>query len=371
MTIEEYLYVINKKIMEKYGLFFSYNEKRISVSKPIDFVVTWVDGNDPVWKAEKEAYGENNNRQEIKDNGDERYRDWENFKYWFRAVEKYAPWVNRIYLVTYGHVPTWLNINADKLVIVSHDEFIPSKYLPTFSANPIELNLHRIPGLSELFVYFNDDMFLASPVSPEDFFNGINPKYCGVAYPLKNDKTNDSFQHQLFSTIGLANSMFCGEISEKIKKNARKWFSNRYGTLMKYNSLAYDQNYIQGMYFSHLPCPYRKSTFDKVWNIVQDELDETCKNAFRSPYDIIRHIFSISDIIEGNYSPVSLHYFGKVFASLNNQISDIDKVLSKRECKTICLNDSCNITKDEFTKTKDLINEIFENVFPRKSIYEL
>ena len=81
-------------------------------------------------------------------------------RWWFRAVEKFAPWVNKIHFVTYGHLPKWLNIDNPKLNIAKHSDFIPQKYLPTFSSFPIEVNLHRIKGLAERFVYFNDDMFL-------------------------------------------------------------------------------------------------------------------------------------------------------------------------------------------------------------------
>ena len=103
-----------------------------------------------------------------------RYREWDTLRYWFRAVEKYAPWVNQVYFVTCGHVPKWLNMDAPKLHFVRHQDYIPEQYLPTFSSHPIELNLHRIEGLSEHFVYFNDDFYLTAPVQETDFFvNGL------------------------------------------------------------------------------------------------------------------------------------------------------------------------------------------------------
>ena len=137
----------------------------------IDFVIIWVDGGDPEWQAEKSKYQsdtENTDTRSI------RYRDWDNLQYWFRAVEKYAPWVNKIHFVTWGHLPSWLDTTNPKLNIVNHKDYIPPEYLPTFSSHTIELNLHRIEGLAEQFVYFNDDMFLNKPVRPDDFFkNGL------------------------------------------------------------------------------------------------------------------------------------------------------------------------------------------------------
>ena len=115
-------------------------------TQDIDFVITWVDGNDLEWKREKVARLGHTD-MDISVNADdrkERYRDWDNLRYWFRGVEKYAPWVHKIYFVTCGQKPDWLNENHDKLVLVNHEDYIPHEYLPTFSANPIELNFHRI-----------------------------------------------------------------------------------------------------------------------------------------------------------------------------------------------------------------------------------
>ena len=80
----------------------------------IDFVIAWVDGNDEKWLLEKSKYSlvKENDQSKI------RYRDWENLKYLFRGIEKYAPWVNNVFFITYGHLPSWLNVNNDKLKIL-------------------------------------------------------------------------------------------------------------------------------------------------------------------------------------------------------------------------------------------------------------
>ena len=96
----------------------------------IDFVLMWVDGNDPEWQKEKSLY-------ESDTNGDKRnirFRDWDNLQYWFRGVEKYAPWVNKIHFVTWGHLPSWLNTEHPKLNVVKHSDFIPKEFLPTFNS---------------------------------------------------------------------------------------------------------------------------------------------------------------------------------------------------------------------------------------------
>ena len=100
----------------------------------IDFVIPWVDGNDPAWQEERRKYKPDTGA----DASAARYRDMGILKYWFRAVEAYAPWVNRIHFITWGHLPEWMNTDHPKLHIVNHKDYIPAEYLPTFNANPIE-----------------------------------------------------------------------------------------------------------------------------------------------------------------------------------------------------------------------------------------
>ena len=133
----------------------------------IDFVIPWVDGNDPEWKKEKALY-----QTELIDdsNSVNRFRDWGLLPYWFRSVEKFTPWVNKIYFITWGHLPQFLNSEHPKLRIVDHRDFIPEEYLPTFSSHAIEVNIHRIRELEECFVYFNDDTFILRPLPETSFF---------------------------------------------------------------------------------------------------------------------------------------------------------------------------------------------------------
>lgn len=186
----------------------------MSENYPIDFVVTWVDGNDPVWQAEKAKYSPSKNA----DNRNVRFRDWDNMQYWFRAVEKFAPWVNKIHFVTYGHLPKWLNINNPKLNIVKHSDFIPKEYLPTFSSHSIELNLHRIESLAERFVYFNDDMFLIRPVKRELFFAGKNclPTDFAIASTLSVADKRDTVQYVKFNNIVVLNTHLIKRTNEKV-----------------------------------------------------------------------------------------------------------------------------------------------------------
>lgn len=144
----------------------------------MDFVIAWVDGNDPAWQKEKRKTEHVPEVTAEADDRNERYRDWDNLQYWFRGVEQFAPWVRKIHFVTWGHFPKWLNTEHPKLHIVKHEDFIPSEFLPTFNSHTIEWNFHRILGLSERFVYFNDDMFLLNQIHPENFSSGKSPWIC-------------------------------------------------------------------------------------------------------------------------------------------------------------------------------------------------
>ena len=85
-----------------------------------DFVLRWVEGADSAWIQQRNEYlGIKNDQTQ-----DSRFRDWENLQYWFRGVEKFAPWVNHIYFVTWGHIPSWLNTDHPLLFVVFFVVFI-------------------------------------------------------------------------------------------------------------------------------------------------------------------------------------------------------------------------------------------------------
>lgn len=100
-----------------------------------------------------------------------RFEDNNELKYSLRSVEKYAPWIRNVYIVTNGQVPNWLNTSHPRIKLVNHSDIFEDKsHLPTFSSNAIESNLHRIKGLSEKFLYFNDDVLLGREIYLDDFY---------------------------------------------------------------------------------------------------------------------------------------------------------------------------------------------------------
>lgn len=129
----------------------------------MDVVITYVNGLDPVWQQE---YSRATNRPALA----KRYRDWGLLPYLLRGIERYMPFVGRVFLVVSGEsqVPAWAD--TGNLHIVYHRDIIPERFLPTFNSTTIELFLHRIAGLGEEFVYFNDDLFPLAPLERADFF---------------------------------------------------------------------------------------------------------------------------------------------------------------------------------------------------------
>ena len=104
-----------------------------------------------------------------------RYNEYNQLKYSLRSLEKYAPWVRNVYIVTNGQVPKWLNRNNSKIRLITHEEIFPNmSHLPTFSSPAIESHLHRIKNLSKMFLYLNDDFLLTAPISIRDFFTFKN-----------------------------------------------------------------------------------------------------------------------------------------------------------------------------------------------------
>ena len=365
-------YKLYKKKLVYKGRKGSQKVEQLPMNAPIDFVVTWVDGSDPEWLAENEKYRKECGIKIEQDaNGQCRYRDWEIFRYWFRAVEKYAPWVNHVYLVTCGQMPEWINLNSPKLKLIAHKDFIPVKYLPTFSCNPIELNLHRIPGLSEHFVYFNDDEFLNQPLSPEDFFKGGQPNLSAITQPLMKWGANDTFSHMRFSTITAINSMFGSKISSQMESCPEKWFAQVYGNqYIQCNLCAFDQNYLPGILHTHLGIPCRKSMMEKVWNAIPEQLNKTCLNKFRTPTDIIHQIFSIYAMLECEFNPVGREHHGRVFSGVLSEKDDIVNAIVNESYRMICINDSERVTDEDYLQMKTFIREAFEKAFPQKSVYE-
>lgn len=326
----------------------------------IDFVILWVDGSDKDWLKEKNKYS----KKKIDITNDlVRYRDYEVLKYWFRGVEKYTPWVNKIHFVTWGHIPKWLNTDNPKINIVNHKDFIPQKYLPTFSSHTIELNIHRIKDLEEKFVYFNDDIFILKPLDESYFFKSGLPTDMWNEDILIIDKTTDlNFAHILVNDCKFVNTHF--NKRKVIKENFFKYMNLKYGKNLVKNLLLFNWKNFSPCYYTHICNSYFKSTFYEVWDREYELLDNTCNNKFRSDEDINQYIMKAWQIYTGKFSPKAYNKFGFCI-TLSDDI-DLD-VIKKQKTEILCINDG-NVK--DFDSIKKELELAFEEILPDKSSFE-
>ncbi|MBF1490981.1 MAG: Stealth CR1 domain-containing protein [Prevotella pallens] len=334
----------------------------------IDFVIFWVDGSDIEWQ-KKKAFYKGTPFQNI----DARYRDWDILKYWFRAVEKYAPWVNHVYFVADNQRPEWLAWDNSKLSYVDHKDFIPHEYLPTFQANTIENNLHRIAGLSEYFVVFNDDMFINAPIEPEYYFKNALPcdapmehLFTGPCYG-KEDKWGISIME--FCDIHLVNAHF--NRMHTVRDNFKAWYGSYLGfkyLLQSWIILLFNRIDFQHFYTQHNEKAFLKSVYKEVWEKEPEILSESCTK-FRESVSVNNYLFRYWQLASNKFYPTKLR--GKAMIPISEcNMEKIHHNLFDPNIKSLCLNDSIFCTDDYYETAKMLLKKWFKEKFPFKSQFE-
>lgn len=324
----------------------------------IDVIIPWVDGSDPKWLEEKSKY------QPQKENDDRvnRYRDWGILKYWFRGIEKFAPWVRRVHFITWGHLPEWLDTTNPKLHIVNHKDYIPQEYLPVFSSHPIELNMHRIEGLADQFVYFNDDMFLIDHVKPEHFFRDGLPVDTVAEVPLR--FMPGGIDHIIANNLTVINKHFSKR--ETVMKNKKLWFSLKAPSAALKNLYMLAFNGFSSFDNPHIPIPYLKSTLGDVWEKEPEILESTSSHKFRSNEDVNQWLFRYWQFAKGTFVQ-GKNAEGKFF-SIGRDNEEIASAIRDQRFKMICLSDD-NVELD-FEKEQAYLTNLFETLFPEKSSFE-
>jgi len=328
-------------------------------NQKIDFVVLWVDGNDPEWLKEK-----NKHLHLGGDTGENRFRDCDNMQYLFRGIEKFAPWVNKVFFITWGHVPTWLDISNPKIKVVKHEEFIPKKYLPTFNSNVIELNLHRIEELSDNFVLFNDDLFILKPTKEEDFFIDNLPSDTYCEYIQLANSYNDTHYFMKANIFALINKNF--NKLEIIEKNKDKFLDPKNGEFNEYtlHNMKFQKKFV-GFWNFHVSQPYLKQTLKTIWDKEEEALDLACQNKFRASTDLGIVLCRYWQFMEGNFIPKEndSHYF----RILDDNSETTDAIINQKY-QVICINDVYD--NIDFEKAKNEINEALNFILPKKSSFE-
>ena len=241
----------------------------------IDLVYLWVDDRDSIWLEKKNKYLKDIDKYNYDAIDECRFFNNDELKYSLRSVEKNAPWINKIYIVTDNQVPEWLNTDHPKIKIVDHSEIIPNDKLPLFNSCAIETRIPYIEGLSEYFLYANDDPFIWEPIE-EDFFFQDNKLVCRInRFMRKHKKPKSLYGRTLLGVYNL------------IK--------------MKFNPMFYV------FYPHHNIDIYKKSDFFECINEFQKEFDETLNHRFRQIDDVQRVIVSFYLLIKKRIVLKSVH----------------------------------------------------------------
>jgi hypothetical protein len=186
-----------------------------------------------------------------------RFACHEELRYSLRSIERFAPWFNHIYIVTNGQVPTWL-CSHPRITIVTHEQILDPRHLPTFNSHVIGSALHRIPGLSEHYIYFNDDVLLLRPLAPTDAFTAG-----GIAYGFISS-----------NQVGKGRPASYETATEWGAKNARDLIRREWG-------VTFDRR------FAHVFHPQRRSVAEDCEHLFAAAYDRFRRNRFRKADDVL------------------------------------------------------------------------------------
>lgn len=308
----------------------------------IDLVYLWVDGSDPVWQAKRNAFI-GRTKEDSPENCKGRTANNDELKYSLRSVVMYAPWIRRVFIVTDGQVPAWLDTLNPKVRIVDLGEIMPEESLPCFNSCLIEHYLYRIPGLAERFLYANDDMYLNKEATPGDFF------------------TRDGFPIVRLTRKPLRKLRWFWR--ERICRNPLK----NYSATIALAARLVEKKY--GVYYTGMPhhnidaylkCDYRHVAVD----VMNEEFMANRKNRMRSDDDVQRIVFSYVPLAEKR---ARLRYVtGKESLHVEIHKDRHYARLDRLRPMFFCMNDSEYATDEDRMKAKAYL----EKRFPEKSEFE-
>lgn len=299
------------------------------LKEEIDIVIPYVDSSDLEWIEVFNKYSPKKIDPKDESIGKERFRGQGNFfRYVFRGIEKNMPWIRDVFLLVQSHsqVPNW--INKEKVKIITHDQFIPMEFLPTFNSCTIEMFLWNIPGLSEKFIYINDDFYSIKYLTPEKFFTGDKVVFNKTSRPyLPNSKlTLYDFQ--------------CLNCHTRIYGKPTQHFFWK---------------------LKHIFRPYLKSEMLNCYIKYKQDIHKSISQ-FREAKNFNCYLYSLDLDVKGRRLNSVL-----TTSDTGSNATNKGKAASLLNYDTVCINDSfdANIYSD------DDLNITFQEYFPSKSKYEL
>ena len=291
----------------------------------MDVVITYVDGFDPLWQKD---YEENTNIPIL----EKRFRDWGTLRYLLRGIEVNMSFINNVYLVVAreSQVPKW--INRDNVKVVLHSDIIPQEFLPTFNCNPIELHLHRIEGIDEYYVYFNDDVFPLKKCKPTDFF--VDGK----------------------GQLGMARHLLSVDMFKKICRNSDRVARKALG---KKPSLIFLRP-------QHVCTPMIKSQCHELYTLVEEDIRASITKT-RTANNISQYVYLNYMYLNGYLENrrLSKRHFSLGITSTEK----LRKFLLNPTKTFTCLND-VQLSEERYEELRKVVLDAFETLFPNKSKYE-
>lgn len=325
----------------------------------IDIVYCWCDGNDPDFRKRKNYFLEKENMPYDEDSvGELRFFDNEELRYSLRSLEMYAPWIHHVYIVTDRQVPKWLNTSYSKVSVIDHSQIMPKKIIPMFSASVIERHIVNIPGLSEFFLYANDDMFFGKPISSGFFFSDLGK-------PKVYLKPYERF------------AMICDKDD----------FDNKYDsvpTWMKTNMNAWrllHEQYGQKEFYvlAHTIDGYTKTLFQEILGKYRIEFEQANMYRFRTDKGISRSILGLDMVYSDNATSEiikkpsfwqkhihkSKNYVWKCYCGSEN--AKTRKEILRFNPSVFCVNADAY---SDWQQKKEM-RDFYEMLFPNPSQFEL
>lgn len=313
------------------------------VDFPVDAVYTWVDGADPAWRerferAKAEAAGVAYHPEA---QAGHRFVSRDELRYSMRSLQMYAPWIRHIYLVTDRQAPSWLGADQDRVTVVDHrDIFTDPTGLPVFNSNAIISQLHHIDGLSEHYLYINDDVFFGHDVRPEDFWYGSGITKVFPARALRP-----------FGPSGPAELPHLN-----ITTNIRAHLQREFGRTLRHA-------------VRHMVAPQRRSVNYEIEERFGELLRETARHRFRHHDDVaLDQMFHYYAQMTGRAVPSVMDY-EYVNVGLGSTSHRLRRLLFARDRAVFCLNDAPEAGEDPMSE--DEVAAFCAAYFPVRSEFEL
>jgi len=315
------------------------------VAAPVDVVYTWVDSEDPRWLEQYSQYSNGHIAQNVSANNLERYVDREELRHSLRTIWMFAPFVRNIYIVTANQRPEWL-ADHPRVTLVSHGQIFPdTSYLPTFNSHAIEACLHRVPGLSENFLYFNDDVFLGREVDVSTFFTTKG-----------------------LSKVRLSPSQYIYSGRPRPSAIPTDWAAyNSLRLIERDFSLSFDRR------VKHVPLPLKRSVLAEIEERYPDAIDGTRASRFRSTTDLavpsmFAQYYSIATLRAVEWPNIPNEYIYLDTGRANSQ--DRFQAILRKRPTFFCLNVTKYTELDLGTQARN-VRDFLSSAFPVAAPWEV